>query len=204
MCTAIWSPSKSALTRCRLAMLNADGLASTGSVQTPECLGGAAWERDEQHGMLAADILECPTQRGPAVRPISVGLLIVVVSGLGFELVIDERLEELESHFPWQPHWFTVYFRATTIGASGISPRPCPRRFLGGNVPFLCPLACGVAVVPVLFSYFWWRSTTATRAPLSNSRVDGFPGACAFRWRTMTSAREAPSASSRLRLMTRR
>src|SRR5215472_6533686 len=74
MCTAIWSPSKSAL----------------------EAVQGRC--AVQQNRMLTDDVLEDVPNHGLLLLDHFLGLLNGGAVALGFELVIDEGLEELERH----------------------------------------------------------------------------------------------------------
>src|SRR5882724_6438955 len=89
-----------------------------------ECLNAEAMKRRgavEHHGMFADDVFQDVPNDGFLLLDHFLGLLDGGAMALGFELVVDERLEELERHLLGQTALVELEFRADDDdGASGV------------------------------------------------------------------------------------
>src|ERR1700741_3760295 len=111
MCTAIWSPSKSALNAVQTSGWIRIALPSTSTgsnawMPTLHRLGIQAMQRRraiEEHRMLANHFLEHVPHLGTLQLHHLLRLLDRLDQAALFELVVDERLEQLERHLLRQP-----------------------------------------------------------------------------------------------------
>jgi len=87
--------------------------------------------------MFADDVFQDVPNYGFLLLDHFLGLLDGGAVALGFELVIDERLEELKRHFLGRPHWWSLSSGPTTMTERRSSPHAC-REGSGGNDP-ACP-----------------------------------------------------------------
>jgi hypothetical protein len=177
MCTAIWSPSKSALNAVqtsgwmRIALpLDEDGLERLDAQPVQR---GRAVEQDR---MLADDFLEDVPHFRTLLLHHLLGLLDRGDQTAFFQLVVDERLEQLERHLLGQPALVQL-----ELGADHDD----------GTAGVVHALAEQVLTEPALLALERVRQRLqravvrtaqhAAAAAVVEQRVHRLPGACAFR-----------------------